>query len=438
MRRLLILAAAGALVFGALAINPGRAAGANVGPWYEYNGHSYSQLNDMSWVDAEVYAESLGGYLVTINDQGEQDWLAGTFTDPDLSIGYNDKAVEGTWEWVGDPSSYENWAPGEPTNSGDGENVAVMNAHGESDQWNDVDDNGSAIIEVNDVLPGNDGWDQATWVDDTFDDWPDMAHATFQADEPRPCAVGDPEGSVWYWFWNPEESAIRIEIDGDDGNLTAALYGPFGDQPGSTGDFEGMGYPAEQGPCTFDTGPDFAWTDTITPGIYYIQLTSSHDMSQTPEIHVQRNWAYFWVSDQSIQVTSATVDRAGNLHFEGTAVCELLSFNPDPDGGYPAARFDWTDDQNGYYWYQTDGWASQALGRKTLLEGGGRGRIDCTNVDENELNHWYVDMRSYNGKFGPNWTNLDMSIGDDTCTEEGCFWYGFAGTYDYVKVTKAH
>ncbi len=113
--------------------------------------------------------------------------------------------------------------------------------------------------------------------------------------------------------------------------------------------------------------------------------------------------------------------------------------NPDPDGGYPAAHFDWTSEYDGYYWYQTDGWASQPLGRKTLLEGGGRGRIDCTNVDENGLNHWYLDIRSHNGKFGPNYTNLDASFGDDTCTEQnGCFFYSFASYYEYIKVTKAH
>jgi hypothetical protein len=101
------------------------------------------------------------------------------------------------------------------------------------------------------------------------------------------------------------------------------------------------------------------------------------------------------------------------------------------------ARFEWTSESGAIYWYQTDGWASQALGRKTLLQGGGRGRIDCTHVDGNGLNPWYLDIRSNNGKFGPNATNLDVNIGDDTRTENGCFFYSFASHYQYVKVTKA-
>ncbi len=257
MRRIASVGAVLALVFGVMAITPGKATAAYLGPWSEYNGHFYNQVNDIDWDTAEQYAVNHGGHLVTINDQAEQDWLASTFTDPNLSIGFNDKADEGIWVWAsGEDPGYTNWAPGEPNDYGDGEDIAVMNWEGQN-LWNDLNENFSAIIEVPAPYAGNDAWDEPNFVDETYDDYPDMAVAGFQDNEPLPCASGVAEGSVWYWFWNPALSDIRIEIDGDDGDATAALYGPFETWPSSLDEFAGMTYPAEQGPCTWDTGPGF-------------------------------------------------------------------------------------------------------------------------------------------------------------------------------------
>ena len=106
------------------------------------NGHDYivvSAGTGGSWSAAEAEAVALGGHLVTINDQAEQDWLVQTFGgDAKYWIGFTDRDVAGTWEWIsGQPITYTNWGSGEP--SGGDENYAVMNFHSIG-TWNDLAD----------------------------------------------------------------------------------------------------------------------------------------------------------------------------------------------------------------------------------------------------------------------------------------------------------
>ena len=129
----------------------------DVGEWHlnPATGHYYAQVG-MPWAEAEAYAVSLGGHLVTVNGQAEQDWLSATFTTPNLVIGFNDLASEGTWVWTsGEPVTYTDWAEGQPDNCTDcgnaaGQNIAVMNwpAPGGLLGWDDQDGGNGALIEV--------------------------------------------------------------------------------------------------------------------------------------------------------------------------------------------------------------------------------------------------------------------------------------------------
>jgi hypothetical protein len=107
------------------------------------NGHQYHLLvgnatgagrhAGVSWPEASAFAQSQwGASLATINDAAENNWILNTFrhhNDVAIStgdsyhfrdgrvgilIGYNDQAIEGLWQWSGEPSSYENWRPGSP------------------------------------------------------------------------------------------------------------------------------------------------------------------------------------------------------------------------------------------------------------------------------------------------------------------------------------
>ena len=65
----------------------------------------------MAWPAAEAWAASLGGHLVSIDDQAEQDWLVATFGTPTVRwIGLYDELNDDTFAWVnGDAVGYTNW-----------------------------------------------------------------------------------------------------------------------------------------------------------------------------------------------------------------------------------------------------------------------------------------------------------------------------------------
>lgn len=102
-----------------------------------FEGRTYLLTSEQTdWNSAQAEAESLGGNLVSINSQAEQDWLTNTFGTQRMWIGFTDRDNEGSYEWIsGDPVSYTNWAPGEPNNAG-GQDYAVINWN-TNGQWDD-------------------------------------------------------------------------------------------------------------------------------------------------------------------------------------------------------------------------------------------------------------------------------------------------------------
>jgi len=99
---------------------------------------SYSLTSGLlSWTDAELEANSLGGHLVAINSPEEQALLLSLFGGQEyLWIGLTDQQVEGVFMWSnGDPLTYTNWASGEPNDEVD-EDYVLMN-WGVAGGWDD-------------------------------------------------------------------------------------------------------------------------------------------------------------------------------------------------------------------------------------------------------------------------------------------------------------
>lgn len=99
-----------------------------------WNGHHYYFFDlYLTWDEAEAYCESLGGHLVTITSQEEQEavfnYLVSAVGDEsNVLIGLSDADNEGDWStWVtGEPVTYTNWGRGEPDNWGGVQHYGLM------------------------------------------------------------------------------------------------------------------------------------------------------------------------------------------------------------------------------------------------------------------------------------------------------------------------
>jgi hypothetical protein len=118
------------------------------GPVYNpANGHNYYLLSPATWQNAELFSQTLGGHLMTINDAAENTWMYNAFiaSDPNLNpwIGLNDIGTPGVWKWAsGETVSYLNFAPGEPNQIGPapyGVNIFPLNPYPTfASKWNDA------------------------------------------------------------------------------------------------------------------------------------------------------------------------------------------------------------------------------------------------------------------------------------------------------------
>src|SRR5690348_8293162 len=98
----------------------------------------------MSGSAAQALAEGLGANLVSVQSQAENDCLLGALNaigeTGTIWIGFNDEAVEGTFEWYDQsPVTYTNWAPGEPNQSGNEDCVQIYPGGTYPGMWNDLD-----------------------------------------------------------------------------------------------------------------------------------------------------------------------------------------------------------------------------------------------------------------------------------------------------------
>lgn len=116
------------------------------------SGHNYYLVGEGTWSQAEAFAITLGGHLVTINDAAENAWLFANFLTPNPTInpwiGLQDIDNNNTWEWIsGEPVTYLNWADGEPNFSFERVSNLYPADHPLAGQWNNAyDDPSSGVL----------------------------------------------------------------------------------------------------------------------------------------------------------------------------------------------------------------------------------------------------------------------------------------------------
>ncbi|MCD8382108.1 MAG: leucine-rich repeat protein [Clostridiales bacterium] len=190
-----------------------------------YNGHSYYYFADYSleWEDANAYCESLGGHLVTITSEEEQNavynYISALAGNVDIWIGISDSDEEGNWStWItGETVTYTNWGSGEPDDYSTGQDYGVIccgTRNGSTynvlpGQWDDVNSisdevNGSFICEWEYCAEQNSNTDDLTEIEET--DLSDVAHGTCGDDLTwtySSSGVLTISGTGEMWGWNP-------------------------------------------------------------------------------------------------------------------------------------------------------------------------------------------------------------------------------------------
>jgi len=137
------------------------AAGALFEVTHPNTGTRYVAYAAATWAAAEATAVQLGGHLVSIQDAEENEWVRANVAnfggvDRRLWIGFNDVQVEGQFAWTdGAPTTYTNWNPGEPNNSGGVEDFTEL--LGSNGRWNDQDADGNGqqigVAELGEATP---------------------------------------------------------------------------------------------------------------------------------------------------------------------------------------------------------------------------------------------------------------------------------------------
>ena len=104
--------------------------------WHYFNGSCY-QLNDgqqaiQTHARAQTICRSWQAYLVNIESQEENDFVARLAPATDIWIGYTDAGQEGTWKWTNNArtSSYTNWAKRQPDNHGNADCALIWGSRG--------------------------------------------------------------------------------------------------------------------------------------------------------------------------------------------------------------------------------------------------------------------------------------------------------------------
>ncbi len=98
------------------------------------NSRFYYIMESANWPESQAGARFLGGNLATINNEIENDFVAGLASGP-AWIGFTDADLESNFKWAnGETVSFTKFAPAEPNNSGN-EDYAQTSANG---LWNDL------------------------------------------------------------------------------------------------------------------------------------------------------------------------------------------------------------------------------------------------------------------------------------------------------------
>ncbi len=165
------------------------------------NNKTYHLLSPGSWTDSAVVARALDGFLTTIDDQAENQWVFDTFASYDnqsrhLWIGLSDENGEDDYRWHdGTPFHYRNWGDGQPSDSETENFVHIAGTNMGNimpGTWNDLSDDPQyfpvyGVVEVGDAVDYAlrfDGQDDHVIIEDEIPEFLDSITITALVNTP--------------------------------------------------------------------------------------------------------------------------------------------------------------------------------------------------------------------------------------------------------------
>ncbi len=258
--------------------------------WSEMpDGHRCVQVFDttVEWAVAEDGCVDLGGHLVRVSSEEDMLFLSDLVEDTMGSpthfyIGYNDRDVEGDFEWAdGGPDTYTNWRDTEPNDAGDEDCTQVE----DDSLWNDVPCSAAALAHVCQVdMPADDLYcevltdsgdaddDEVSYsfaweVDGT--DYTDTETTIHSGDTVPGDSVGSAE--MWTCTVTPNDADV-------DGEAAVSTYDGAGVYAASCADILATGEGTEDGVYEIDPDEDGipieAYCDLSTDGGGWLLLYS--------------------------------------------------------------------------------------------------------------------------------------------------------------------
>jgi hypothetical protein len=120
------------------------------------NGHWYQVVSVDSWEAGQQWAQDRGGYLATVTSLEENAFLVSILDQGPWNayLGGYEPDNDGVWMWItGEPWSYTNWIPGQPSGDGNFLGLTPSSSWGWG-MWNDAASGpGDALVEYPCYMP---------------------------------------------------------------------------------------------------------------------------------------------------------------------------------------------------------------------------------------------------------------------------------------------
>ncbi len=268
-----------------------------------FNGHTYFVPDQsMTWENAKAYCEALGGHLISITSEEEQNFIYEYLLGKDLDghdfwIGLSSSNGFSWDSWItGEAVSYSNWGYGEPDNLNFSQHFGVLCLYDVSGygwsvkhgQWDDIQNASRKFICEWDSADSDDSEPAPSEPVDNIQDW--LFSGSSYYDEENGYFVLTKDNTAWefgaIWYKAPQYSDFIIEMDyytgttnrpmgGADG-MTVAFYADY--QNGTATQFDKCnGYGVE-----LDTYSNSSWNDISQNHIALIKDSIGNHLTSVP------------------------------------------------------------------------------------------------------------------------------------------------------------